>query len=180
MNWILVLLLSFCSACGYQFEGLEGPTGERTVSVPFVEGDWDGDLTSAIVHQLSVSGKYRYQREGGAYLLKIKTRDLRDENIGFRYYRNKEGHIKKDLVPTETRLFLAAEVTLLQVASGQAVLGPTVVQANVEFDHDFYSSANIFSLGQLTDYDSAYDAVSRPLNRVLAQKIVDFINDGSP
>src|SRR5262249_41083287 len=129
----------------------------RTVSVPLIEGDWDGELTAEVVQLLASSGVYTYKREGGSALLKIKIIDFRDENIGFRYYRNKEGEIKKDLVPTETRITASAEVALVDAASCTPLLGPVQLTAWVDFDHDFYASANIFSLGQLNDYDSAYD-----------------------
>lgn len=175
MRTALFLLLILCS-CGYHFErDLLLP---RTVSVPFVEGDWDGDLTAAVVQQISTSGVFAYRKEGGSLTLKIKVLDSRDENIGFRYYRNKEGKLKKDLIPTETRIAVSAEVSLIETGTCNHILGPTLITAGVDFDHDFYSSDTTFSLGQLSDYDSAYDAVNHPLNKILAQKIVDFVNDG--
>jgi len=176
MKGFYLLLLLLISSCGYRFE--RDQLMPRTLSVPFAEGDVDGDLTSAVIQQISSSGVYSYRKEGGAVLLKIKILDLRDENIGFRYYRNKEGKLKKDIVPTETRIAVSAEVSLVDAVSCTPILGPTRITAGVDFDHDFYSSDTTFSLGQLNDYDSAYDAVVHPLNKVLAQKIVDFVNDG--
>ena len=178
--WQLLFLMVGLTGCGYRFGDGGIASLYRTISVPFVEGDWDGDLTAAIVGQIARSGSYQYLKEGGAVTLLIELDDLKDKNIGFRYYRNKEGMLKKDIIPTETRVTATAKVTLLEAASGTLLLGPTFISASVDFDHDFYSSrdaVNIFSLGQLNDYDSAYDAVHRPLNRALAQKIGDFVND---
>ena len=176
MRLFLLACVLLAGSCGYRFE--RDQLQPRTLSVPFAEGDTEGDLTAAVIQQISSSGVYTYRKEGGNLLLKIKVVDLRDENIGFRYYRNKEGKLKKDIIPTETRMAVTAEVTLVEAGSCTPILGPTLITAGVDFDHDFYSSDTTFSLGQLNDYDSAYDAVVQPLNKALAQKIVDFVNDG--
>ena len=112
--------------------------------------------------------------------MKVELIDFDDENIGFRYDRKKDGRRRKAIIPTETRLIATAQVTLIQAYSGEALIGPVRLAASVDFDHDYCSDRgeiNIFSLGQLNDYDTAYEAAFRPLNRVLAQKIVDLIND---
>jgi len=69
-------------------------------------------------------------------------------------------------------------VTVRETCSGSIVLGPAQLDASVDFDHDYYYSPdgiNEFSLGQLTDYDVAYDTVQRPLNQALARKVVDYL-----
>lgn len=177
---LLLPLLLLSSCCGYRFGDGGYASRYQTISVPFVQGDWDGDFTVALVDEIARSGAFQYERDGGAVILLVKILDICDENIGFRYYRNKEGELKKDIIPTETRITAQAEVSLVEAASGSTLLGPARLSASVEFDHDFYASrhaSNIFSLGQLVDYDAAYDAVYRPLNRALAHKIVDFVND---
>jgi hypothetical protein len=126
------------------------------------------------------SGTFEYRREGGALLLQVDVIDTSDENIGFRYDRNKKGKIKKRLIPDETRTSILVEVSVVEVGTGTILLGPARLSANVEFDHDYYSSrngVNIFSLGQLTDYDEAHSAARRPLNYALARKIVDYLNN---
>lgn len=150
------------------------------MTIPFVEGDLDGELTSALIRQVGQSGTFEYRREGGALLLKVEIIDTSDENIGFRYDRNKMGKLKKRLIPDETRATIFAEVSVIETGSGTVLLGPVRLSADVEFDHDFYSSRNginIFSLGQLTDFDEARSAAQRPLNQALAKKIVDYINN---
>ena len=67
---------------------------------------------------------------------------------------------------------------MIDSRSGCVVLGPSIIKAHVDFDHEFNSSrdaVNVFSLGQVTDIDGATDAAARPLNKVLAQKIVDYM-----
>lgn len=177
--WSIAFLL-LLSACGYRFADDTFATRYSTISVPYVAGDWDGGLTSAIVEQIGRTGCYTYQRDGGALLLKVVLGKFDEKNIGFRYDRNRRGELRDAIIPTETRLTAHVEVTLIEAASGTQLLGPVCLSASVDFDHDYESplnSVNIFSLGQLNDYDDAHDAVYRPLNRVLAQKIVDFICD---
>lgn len=152
------------------------------MTVPYVEGDKDGLLTSAIIRQISARGDFEYLCDGGDLILKVVVVDLSEENIGFRYDRNKEGHISKyrDIIPTETRLIALAEVSVMEACSGVIVLGPVRLTASVDFDHDYYFSrdgVNTFSLGQLSDIDAALDAVRRPLNEALARKIVDYVAD---
>jgi hypothetical protein len=175
-----LLLLLLLSACGYRFEDESIATKYSTISVPYVVGDWDGGLTAAIVEQIGRTGCYTYQRDGGALVLKVVLGDFEENNIGFRYDRNRKGKLRNSIIPTETRMTATAEVTLIEAASGKAILGPVCLKATVDFDHDYESplnSVNIFSLGQLSDYDDALDAVYHPLNQLLAQKIVDFICD---
>lgn len=177
---IFLLLLALCSCSSYKFGDGGLASKYETLSVPFVQGDWDGDLTSALIEQIARSGVYHYQKEGGAVILNVKVTNIWDENIGYRYYRNKEDRLKREIIPTETRINSTAEVSLVESATNAIVLGPVRLTASVDFDHDYYTmrdATNVFSLGQLNDFDSAYDAVYRPLNRALAQKIVDFIND---
>jgi hypothetical protein len=175
---LIFIFLSTFFSCGYH--GGQGGTltAYRTISVPYVEGDWDGSLTAALIKQMSVSGALTYQNSGASLILKAKILDYRDDQIGYRYERNKHGKLRKVVIPDETRTTLTVEVIVVEAASGSTIMGPVRLSADVEFDHDYYSlphHVNIFSLGQLTDIDSAFDAAQRPLNECLAKKIVDYV-----
>lgn len=177
----LFLLAFLCSGCGYQF-GTAGdlPSTYHTISVPYVQGDFDGSLTAAVIRRIGTNGCMEYRQSGGALLLQAKIIEISDENIDFRYDRHKNGSIKHTIIPTETRLFETVEVAIIDAGSGCVLRGPVRITGYVEFDHDFYKSRNginIFSLGQLTDYDAAEDAAHRPLNEVMARKIADFVCD---
>jgi hypothetical protein len=180
LNAILVLLLfCLCTSCaGYYWGHGSTVSKYQTISVPYVEGDWDGTATSAIIQQISQSGILTYKKSGADLILKVKIIDYSDENIGFRYDRKKDGRLSSRIIPDETRVWVLVELTILDAGCGSAFLGPVQIYADVEFDHDYYDSrngVNVFSLGQLTDIDAARDAAQRPLNRCLAQKIVDYI-----
>ena len=177
----LFLAPVFLIACGYRFDCENCLGCAKTLSLAPIKGDWDGDLTAALTAEIARSGCFEYRRTGGAVTLQVSLTDFDDENIGFRYERNKRGHIRKAIIPTETRITAIAEVSLVEEGSGQVLFGPVEVKAQVDFDHDYYASrknakVNVFSLGQLTDYDDAYEDALRPLNRVLAQKIADLIS----
>jgi hypothetical protein len=150
-----------------------------SISIPYVEGDFNGQMTSALIEAISENGIFRYQRSGGKYLLLAKIIDFDDEDIGFRYEKKKDGKYKSAVIPDETRLFVEVEVTLIDTSTQQNVLGPVRIISHTDFDHDYYSSrnaVNVFSLGQLTDYDAAYEAAYIPLSRELAKKIVAYLN----
>lgn len=173
-----LLPLFLLMGCGYHV-GQDGVSASYpTITVPSIKGDSNGDLTSSVVKEISSSGCFEYRQAGAAAILQIALVDLDEDNIGFRYDRHKHGNIRRTIIPTETRLTGTVEVTLIEACSGTPILGPAKLTASVDFDHDYYTSrngVNIFSLGQLNDYDEAYDAAMSPLNAVLAQKIVDYI-----
>jgi hypothetical protein len=177
----IMMSLLLLSGCGYRFG--QGGIANRyaTISVPYVTGDVDGSLTAAIIKQLSTSSSLEYATCGGQLTLQVILLDIHDENIGFRYDRHKkDNELKKDIIPTETRLRALVQVSVIEAASGEILMGPVKIASSVDFDHDYYSSrnqVNVFSLGQLSDVDEARDAVHIPLNEALAQKIVDYVND---
>lgn len=182
-NKILHCLLA-CSflftGCGYHW-GMGGEySAYSTISIPYVDGDWDGNLTSQIIKEMSRSGHLQVVNTGGSLILKVYIVDVWEDDVGFRYDRKKDGKIRKSIVPDETRLSISADIYLIEAFSGKILLGPVRITSETEFDHDYYSSQcgiNVFSLGQFTDIDEARDAANVPLNRRLAEKIVSYIND---
>jgi len=176
----LLLLSLAATSCGYRFGHGGLPTQYRSITVPYAEGDLDGSLTAEVIRQFSTAGAFEYRRCGGDLILNIKVLDFGDEDIDFRYYRNKEGKRTSETIPVETRLTVLVEVVVIDAATGVSVLGPARIEDYTDFDHDYYSTrdaVNVFSLGQLTDFDEAYDAAQRPLNQSLAKKIVNYVCD---
>lgn len=179
---VVMAAVGFCctlSSCGYTFSGGRIVFADKSISIPYVEGDRFGSLTSALVKQLTGRAGLRYAPSGGDLLLKVSIIDKDDENIGFRYDHESCGKLTKYVVPVESRTTVKVEVTLLDpCSSAPPLLGPVQLSAKLDFDHEYYSStggANIFSLGQLTDIDGARDAVLIPLYEQLAEHIVDYI-----
>ena len=119
--WLLrsIPILFTLTSCSYHFGHGELSQRYTTISVPYVEGDLRGELTTFVIKRLSLSGSFRYVNGAGDLLLKIKMVECRDDHIGFRYDRNKRGKLKKSLVPTETRLSQVAEVCLIENGTGK-------------------------------------------------------------
>ncbi len=179
-NLVLSLCLIFLTGCGYQFGNGTLASRYESITVPYAEDDFDGSFTTELIKQISTSGVYRYQRCSADLVLKVRLMDFDDDNIGFRYYRNKKNRLTRETIPTETRLFLTAEISLIDRSSGLIIQGPVRLMATTDFDHDYYSTKeaiNVFSLGQLTDYDEALDAAMKPLYINLSKKIVDYLAD---
>lgn len=176
----LALVALLLTACGYHM-GYQGLSQQySTLSLPYVEGDNDGSLTAAIAHQVAISGSFQYRVDGGEVILIVKTDKLGEKNIGFRYDRDNKGHVTHSIIPSETRLSLTAEISLVEASSGRVLLAPVKLTASVDCDHEYNYSrfgVNVFSLGQLTDADAAFEAARSPLHRRLAQKIVDYISN---
>ena len=176
-NCLLSIILCLLCGCGYQFAS-SNPSFSKTVYVPFVDGDIDGTLTAAIIRQLSSSGNLTYQECGADLILYVRILDDREENIGFRYELD-NGDYTRTVIPTELRYSMLTEITVTD-SSCCTVLGPIKISAHTDLDHDYYYSrngVNEFSLGQLTDIDGARDAMITPMNRRLAEKIVDYVSN---
>ncbi len=182
LSLIICCLAVFSASCSYHM-GFDGPCQHqyRSISVPFIIDDVEGSLTTEVIRRLSRVSSFEYCPCGGDLILQAAIIEVRDENIGFSYDVTNKGKITKSIIPTETRLTMLVEVSVLDGISGEVVLGPSRLRGGVDFDHEYESSRNainIFSLGQLSDYDDAYDEAFDPLNRIMARKIVDFVNDG--
>ncbi len=174
----VVLIFLVCTACGYQFGRGELSATYRTISIPYAKGDQKGELTAELIKKMAATGAFVYAKEGGDLLLQVELVEFREENLEFRYDRDKEGHLKNSIIPTETRLTASAEVVVIEAASGAKIRGPIRIFASTEFDHTYYATRNeinIFSLGQLNDFDAARDAVIAPLCRNLAEKIIEYV-----
>lgn len=176
----IALHLCLTSCCGYQLGSGDLADSYHTVCIPYVQGDVMGLFTASLIREIGNSSPFHYVNTGGDLSLYVRLVGLRDENIGFRYDIEKSGALANWLVPTETRLWAAAEITLVDSVSNCILVGPVRVATSVDFDHEYYLSqngVNVFSLGQLTDIQEARDAAQAPLSRALAQKIVDYISN---
>lgn len=175
---LLVAIVLSCQACGYRIGTGDLSCRYRTICVPYVLGDKTGELTASLVKWIATSGAFCYKTGRAELILQVAVIDISELNVGFRYDRNKKGKREQDIIPTETRITALAEVAVVEACSGRIVLGPARISAAVDFDHDYYFGSdrtNEFSLGQLTDYDTAYDSAQTPLYNALSKKIVEYV-----
>jgi hypothetical protein len=166
------------TGCGFRPIERGALPGYESISVPYVEGDHDGSFTQELVRQVSRVGFLRYQRENGQLSLKVRVVERSHKNIGYRFDQNPSGSFNNRLLPSEGRLDALVEITLVDSQSGKVLMGPAIVRAFADFDHDFYTTAKRsfrLSLGQVDDQVVALEQASKPLNQALAKRVVDLI-----
>lgn len=191
MKLLLIIPLILLAACGYHFEEEEfGQEFRRTISVPYVKGDLQGQLTNELIRQIAHSGRFEYVREGGALTLSAKIVGDTSSKIGFRYDRREESNVPcvrfKNIQPVEARREITVEISLYDEASMIQVLKPTLVRGTSEYDFvgthslcdlSFVNNGRLvtvesFSLGQLDSIEGAQDDGLVPLYRNLARQIL--------
>ncbi len=185
---IALCLILLMASCGYRFVG-DGE--QKTVAIPYVIGDVEGQLTNALIRQFSSTTQFAYHPSCGQLILKVNLLEDTNEKIGFRYQRQEHtGKIKKHLFPTENRRTLKAEVCLIASSTDDVVFGPVEISANADYDYidegslydlTFVSPSGkltpilAFSEGQLDSVEGAQDDVLTPLYRKLAQNILSAV-----
>jgi hypothetical protein len=169
-------LLPSATSCSVLSEHLELDDNKPTLSIPYVEGDRSGRLTDVLCESIEKGGFFGYSPSGGEYTLKVRLCDSKYENLGFRYDPKKED--RKKIIPNETRSKLLAEVTVINSLTNKVIIGPSYVLATCEWDHQNYSidnDINRFSMGQLSDIDTAQNVLDIPLYRNMAKEISLFL-----
>jgi hypothetical protein len=161
-----------------------------SISIPYVEGDNQGALTAEIIRQLDQSGIYDFVRKDGDLVLKVALVADSSGPIGYRYDRKeKSGKVEHNIMATENRRTLTAQVTLSSPATDEVAFGPLNIAASTDYDFVEVDSLKelsfiydgkrekvmTFSLGQLDSVEGAQDAALVPIYRQLAQKIVAAI-----
>jgi hypothetical protein len=187
-QWVLSSLL-LLTGCGYHFEGGESRREMVSISIPYIQGDGEGQLNSELAKALSACGKFDYVQNGGELILQAAVIADGDERIGFRYDRKPTtGKRRHNILGTENRRSLAVQITLIKAATQEIVFGPETINATAEYDYvdsnsirdlTFTTTEGVpervldFSLGQLDSFEGAHDDTSIVLYRILAQKIVN-------
>ncbi len=181
-RFAFIVLTLICVGCGYHVGQGRALSEYPSISIPYTEGDTDGDLTAAIVKEVVSTGDFEYCLNDGALILVSKIVNFNDENIGFRYDQHRDGKISRSIIPSESRLSLTVEVSILEASSGRLLKGPAMLTARVDVDHDYNgnngpedSRINELSLGQISNAAAAFEAAEKPLNDAMARKIADFL-----
>jgi len=188
MRLLSLFLFFSLSSCGYHFQRADE---QRTLSIPYVKGDQEGQLTNELIRQFARSGAYTYLREDGDLQLRVSLVGTTSEEIGFRYDRNQTtGAVETNLMPTENRRTVTAEVSLVHAGTEEIFAGPYQISAAVDYDYTDVNSIQAlafvtptgqkekvlnYSLGQVDSPEGAHDDATVPLYRNLAQQIVAAI-----
>lgn len=184
MRGVLLSLLLCLTSCGYHFGRGDLIERYRTVCIPYVEGDDQGYLTTALIRAMTTNGALGYRSCNSDLVLRVCLLKPVDTNIGFAYAppKDKEKKNKKKnkiIVSNEARLTTTATVRLVDRSTGNCILGPCEITSFITYDFepdlsniDFHA----FSLGQLERHNLAQDAATPALYTILAEKIVDYVN----
>ncbi len=193
MRLIFSLFLScLLIGCGYRtYEG-ELSCHYPTLSIPYIEGDINGEFTAKLTHQIATLSDFRIVRDRGDLILQAKILKDDTHHIGYQYDRKKiSGERIERLIPNEGRRVLLVEFSLYERGTNCLVKGPFQVEATADYDFvDPDSVVNVtflnpsgtrlsvldFSLGQLDSSEGARDAARHPLYTQLAKKIASGIS----
>jgi len=182
----LIALLLTCGGCGYRLATLD-TTHRPTITVPYVEGDISGELTSALIHAIAKNTSFEPRVSHGRYRLDVTILSSVHNYIGFRYDRDEiTGERIDRLQPDEERKTVKVEVQLVDTYSGKPILGPQIIEGRTDYDYvnsDVLSDLSFlnkagrresvlqFSLGQLDAVENAREAALTPLYERLASQI---------
>jgi hypothetical protein len=185
--WIVPLL--FLLGCGYHFEGSQPQEEVVSVSIPYIKGDREGLLGAELVKALSASGLFDYDQSSAEFTLQVAIIADGDDRIGFRFDRDATtGKLRDNIIGTENRRSVSAQVTVINAHTQEVVLATQVVSAIADYDYvDSNSIRDLtfiepngtpqkvldFSLGQLDSVEGGHDDSSFLIYRLLAQKIVE-------
>ncbi|HEX2580192.1 MAG TPA: LPS assembly lipoprotein LptE [Rhabdochlamydiaceae bacterium] len=185
---LLASLLVF-SSCGYHTVSSDDKT---TISIPYVEGDAQGQLTSELIRQVTNSNLYRFVKSDGEVCLRVAIVNDKSDIVGFQYdLTSKKGKIERNLMPEENRRTITAQVTLTDALTQEVIVGPVNVKVSTDYDYiDVNSLKEVsfvdeqgkrqktitYSLGQLDSIEGAEDAALTPIYRQLAQKITQVLS----
>jgi hypothetical protein len=182
----LIPFLLLAAGCGYRFAD-----PQTTLSIPYIQGDYEGQLNDALSYRVGASGAFDLVQNDGNLVLKIAIISSQNDRIGYRYDRKDiSGQVERNLMGDEMRRTVAAEVILTDAATDKIIIGPTIVTAEAEYDYvnpdslrelTFFDANGVrrntldFSLGQLDSNEGGHDSAATPLYSLLAQKITDLL-----
>lgn len=174
----MLFILSLTS-CGYKSLSSQGTLSQyKTISVPYVQGDTNGELTAVLAQTLVESGEWKYKTFDGDLTLEVKVIDTKVEDIGYNRFFNQNNRIQRWMTPNEQRLSILVEVNVIDESTGKVVLGPKHLSSSVRYDFDpEFNEDNLvgFSLAQYNYVDNARRIATVPLNQRLSKVIVDYL-----
>jgi hypothetical protein len=149
------------------------------VQIPYIQGDSSGLLTGHLIKEFSSSFPNQLANQSNISL-QVKMLNEVEDNIGFQYEIDDNGNRENKIIPNENRLTLTAEVKLVELSTGEVLIGPEIVKVSGDFDFDFDAMKNddmSLSLGQLNGLNDARDSAKFEIGSYLAKKIVQMLQD---
>ena len=179
MSRFIFLVSSFFLASCASWHLSDSMTHPKTVHIPYAVGDSTGEFTRRVISEVSKQPGFSVD-DSGQYLLTIRLLDSKEQKLGYRFDPIDLDKGKREIIPNESRALVLAEVSLKDTFSNKIVLGPAYILGGIDFDHQqntINNDTNDFSLGQLTDIETARDVTYIPLYRDLSIKIATWLQN---
>ncbi len=181
----ILALICLLGSCQYH---VVNNSDAVTLGIPFIKGDKDGAFSKLLTQEIAVSGIGEFRSRDCRYEIHVSMNPENLERIGFRYDRKPDGQLKPNIIGTETRKTVSAQVEVYDLVYDRVVFGPKTFVGQVDFD--YVDSDNIadmsfinpegkrtlvfsYSLGQLNTIEGAQDSASPSVYRILSKKIAD-------
>jgi hypothetical protein len=183
MKYLSLTMCLILAACGGYRWGREGFAQHyKTICVPYAEGDEVGLFTEALIRAVTTRSMLAYTACGADLQLKVCLLSPEDINIGFIYAprEHDDDRPSKVISANEARLTQRVQITLIDNRSGSSILGPLEIATSLTYDFESdlsHDNENNFSLGQFEMHNIAQTAAFPPLYTLLAEKIVDYVNN---
>ncbi len=189
MKKLFFSFLLILTSCGYHVIGMNQTA--VAVSVPYVKGDFKGLLTEELIRSLGSSTNLQVDAKADKKLV-VTILEESTNKIGYRYDRDLDGSLKKNLLPIENRQKIKLKVEIIDKKDKKNCFGPFEFTDDIDFDYveedtlrdlSFIDTntgqrrtALAFSLGQLESISSAEDAAKTALYRKAARRLVDLLD----
>lgn len=180
-NILFISLLFFTSSCGYHF--VTKSSISSTLSIPYIEGDLDGELTNIVIQKITALGYSILSSENSDFIIQARIKSDRVDPIGFQFDPNCKEN--KRVITNENRRTLLLEFSILSTKTKEKFLGPYFIKESIDYDfQDDYpcqdSTVNQqsylnFSLGQLDNREAAFSASANPLFHKTANRMAETI-----
>lgn len=171
-------LLFFLCSCGYHFNSSQHETRvHKTISVPYIEGDTDGQLTSTLIQVLNSSSALKYQPDESDLVLKVSLVGTKSEEVGYNQA-VQNGQSLKWLVPNESKQSACVTVEVIDTKANKVILGPKHLSSSVYYTYDpNFNVDNLvrFSLAQYNFQEISARIAKAPLDTRLAKTIVNYL-----
>ena len=165
--------------CGYHNPDQDNKlSGYKTISLPYVQGDTEGNFTAVLAKTLAQSGNWEYRTFDSEISLIVEIVGTKIEDVGYNRHFNQNGQIQRWMDPNERRLSVLVKVTVIDEATQKVILGPEHLSDSVKYDFDEeFSEDNLvgFSLAQYNFFENAERIAHTSLNERLSKIVVDYL-----
>ena len=171
----LLLALVALPSCSYK---MASHSNNLVVDVPFIQGDELGVLNKKIVYYLSQSGQFIYHPSSAKAFVHVDNLKVRKINVGYRYEVDESAELTNRVIPSESRLFVTAYVSLKN-SIGEIIKGPFIAKAHHDYDFDFFANfggVTPLSRGQVEEGTAAEELARSPLFDKFARTISLILN----